>query len=81
MATGIISDAYRAEYAALAADPIIIAMAAGVAPADRADLFHEGGTPEFTFMLAANREYHARGGQLSQSIGGVAHGLAIVWGL
>lgn len=72
---GIISDEYRIERTILAQDPIIIAMAKGLAGVDRNELVHDEGNPRFDFMMAANAEYAARGGQLSQSIGGVAHAL------
>lgn len=73
---GIYSDDYRREHAALVGDPIVIGMAKGLTDVTLKDILHDdGATPRFEFMLAANREYQARGGQLSRSIGGVAHAL------
>ena len=71
----IIADHYREEYAALAADPIVIDMAAGLADVQTSDIAHPNGSPRFEFMLAANDEYRSRGGTISRSIGGVATAL------
>lgn len=74
--TGIVSERYEQEYTRLAADPIVKAMAVGLAGVPRSELVHDDGeTPRHEFMLAAMREYHARGGTQSESIGGVAHAL------
>lgn len=71
----IVSDEYRAEDEALRNDPIIKAMALGLANVKRADIAHEDGTPRFEFMLAARDEYRSRGGQNQMSMGGAARAL------
>jgi hypothetical protein len=61
----------------LAKDPIVIAMAKGLAGVPRDQMVHEGddATPRFEFMMAANREYRERGGTDGGHIGAVAHAL------
>lgn len=56
---------YEETRKALAADPIIQAMAEELRqapPEVRATFAHDDGTPRHDFMLAANREYRSRGG-------------------
>lgn len=78
--TVIRDHSYDAIEQTLAADPIVIGMAAGVANMPRQDLAHEDGTPRFEFMQAANREYDNRGGRkdLPAHIGAVARAVIIV---
>jgi len=61
----------------LAQDPIIQAMAKGLAGVPRSELVHDGpdATPRFEFMQAANAEYRKRGGKDGGHIGAVAHAL------
>lgn len=59
----------------LAADPIVKGMAKGLANVPRDQMVHDSGTPRFEFMLAANVEYHARGGKDTGHIGAVAEAL------
>ena len=59
----------------LAQDPIVIAMARGLAGVPTEDLAHEDGTPRFEFMQAANRTYRQRGGTDGGHIGAVARAL------
>lgn len=79
--TSIVSAEYHQEYAALAADPIVQAMAVGLAavPLDEISwagyLPSEPRSPKHTFMMAALTEYKARGGTQSKTIGGVATAL------
>jgi hypothetical protein len=62
---------YEATRLRLMRDPHVQAMALGMAPRDRDDptvnLCHEGGGPRHDFMLAANREYHARVGRVAET--------------
>lgn len=68
----------------LASDPIIIAMAKGLADVPRTELVHDTSesdthlTPRFEFMQAANAEYRSRGGTDGGHIGAVAHALLLV---
>lgn len=65
----------------LGTDPIIIAMAKGLAGVKRAELVHDNGeTPRFEFMMAANTEYRSRGGKDGGHIGAVAHALISLLG-
>lgn len=60
----------------LVADPIVHALARGVAETDRDELAHDEGTPRHEFMGAANREYVARGGEVAgRHIGAVAEAI------
>jgi len=64
----------------LANDPIVIAMAHGLAKVEREQMVHEDGSPRFEFMQSANAEYRERGGKGSghdegDHIGAVAHAL------
>lgn len=63
---------------ALVADPIIIAMAQGLAGIPLAELQHEDGGPVWQFMSAASDEYHKRGGTIQAHIGGPAEALLIL---
>jgi hypothetical protein len=65
---------------ALAADPIIRAMADGVRHMTRPELAHEDGTPLYEFMSRASDEYHNRGGKIQTHIGGPAEAILIVLG-
>lgn len=60
---------------ALVADPIVIDMAGGLAGVPVSELAHDGGTPRFEFMQAANAEYKSRGGEGGGHIGAVAEAL------
>lgn len=72
----------------LAKDPIVIAMAKGLADVPRDQLVHDGAddrtvgtgqpTPRFEFMQSANAEYRERGGKDGGHIGAVAHALLLV---
>lgn len=62
----------------LASDPIIIAMAKGLAGVPREEMFHENGTARHEFMMAANREYRSRGGTDGGHIGAVANALKMI---
>ena len=73
---------YGETEARLTQDPIVIAMAKGLADVPRGQLVHEraviGGnevTPRFEFMQSANAEYRQRGGTDGGHIGAVAHAL------
>lgn len=79
--TAIIKAAHYDETeAALALDPIVIAMAHGLNGVPRSELVHidedgdEGG-PRFEFMQSANSEYRERGGLGGGHIGAVASAL------
>jgi hypothetical protein len=69
--------------ARLMKDPIVIAMAKGLAGVPVDQMVHPGfdGTPRFEFMQAANREYRERGGQDGGHIGAVAHALLNLLGV
>jgi len=76
---------YGETEARLAQDPIVIAMAHGLADVPRSELVHDTSdvsdthvTPRFEFMQKANAEYRARGGQDGGHIGAVAHALLMV---
>lgn len=84
--TAIVSDDYRAERAALMADPILRAMAADLiagAKAGKIEFVDQGwvhpdtagGSPTTRMMSACNDRYRALGGVRSMSIGGVAGAL------
>lgn len=63
----------------LAKDPIVINMAGGLAGVQRKDLVHDDGTtPRFEFMMSANAEYRARGGDDGGHLGAIAHALLMV---
>src|SRR6516165_8880561 len=47
----------------LSNDPIVQAMAQGLAKVEREKLVHEDGSPRWEFMQKANAEYRERGGQ------------------
>lgn len=76
---------YGETEARLAADPIVIAMAKGLANVPRSELVHDTSdvtdtdvTPRFEFMQRANAEYRERGGTDGGHIGAVAHALLMV---
>jgi hypothetical protein len=67
----------------LSNDPIVQAMAQGLAKVEREKLAYEDGQPRWEFMQKANAEYRERGGKGSghdegDHIGAVAHALLIV---
>jgi hypothetical protein len=67
---------YGETEARLMEDPIVIAMAMGLADVPRKELAHDGGeTPRFEFTQSANAEYRARGGQDGGHIGAVSAAL------
>jgi len=68
----IIANHYREEQETLAADPIVIAMEKGLPQGMDLRGHHEG------LMQQALREYHKRGGQNAQSIGGVLEALRLI---
>lgn len=70
---------YDETEARLAKDPIIQAMAKGLADVPLSELIHDGpdGGPRFEFMQAANREYDERGGKDGGHIGAVANALLL----
>lgn len=76
--TAIRSADYAVAEARLAQDPIVLAMAAGLAHEPREQLAHDGGTPRHEFMGAANREYYERGGTDVGHLGAVARALLAV---
>lgn len=76
--TAIRSADYAEREAQLAQDPIVLAMAAGLAQEDREQLAHDSGTPRHEFMGAANREYYERGGTNVGHLGAVAAALLAV---
>jgi hypothetical protein len=53
-------------------DPIVIAMADDVSNYDISKLTHEGGNPNFEFMMKANEEYRRRGGTDGGHLGAIA---------
>jgi hypothetical protein len=60
----------------LTSDPIVQAMAKGLAGVPRSEMVHEDSTtPRFEFMQAANAEYRSRGGTDGGHIGAIAHAL------
>lgn len=64
---------------ALAEDPIVHGLAAGVSKTDRDEIAHPGGTPRHDFMGAANAEYRERGGKIdARHIGAVASAILAV---
>ena len=70
---------YREAQEALAADEIMVAMAKGLAGVAREELEHEGGGVRHEFMLAAMREYEARGGKVkSHGMGDYAKALILL---
>lgn len=75
MATVIKAKHYDETEARMAKDPVIIAMAHGLANEPREKLAHDDGTPRFEFMQAANKEYAARGGTDGGHIGAAARAL------
>lgn len=57
-------------------DPIVIAMAHGLADVPREQLVHEDGTtPRHEFMLKANAEYRERGGEDGGHLGAIPEAL------
>lgn len=68
---------YAEAVAALAADPIVIDMAAGLTDVCRIKLASADGTPHWDLMRGANDEYAKRGGKgvPHQHIGAVAEAL------
>lgn len=81
-ATVIRAAHYGETEARLMQDPIVIAMAKGLANVPRAELVHDTGdvsdthvTPRFEFTQAANAEYRERGGKDGGHIGAVAQAL------
>ena len=79
MAT-LVAEHYGQEVAALVKDPIIVAMAVGLKGVPKDELAHADGTPRFTFMLAANKEFASRGGKGAGSMGSVARALLALLG-
>lgn len=73
------SDEYRQEEERLKADPIVIAMAKEIPKHLREVMVHPDGGAKFELMMRSNDEYRKRGGQGSQSIGGVARALIALW--
>jgi hypothetical protein len=69
---------YGEARARLAKDEIVIAMAAGLAGVDRAELCHDDGGVRFEFMGVANAEYEKRGGKDHAHLGAVAEALIMV---
>jgi len=66
---------YGETRAALKADPIIQDMAGGCKHIPLAELAYEDGGPKGDFMMAALREYNARGGAIPTHIGGPAEAI------
>jgi hypothetical protein len=66
---------YEESRKALMQDPIVQDMARGLEGHPIEELAHESGTPRHEFMLAANREYHERGGLAPGHLGAVAEAL------
>lgn len=59
----------------LTKDPVVIQMAdelRGAWAGLKADFTHEGGAPNFEFMMRANEEYRNRGGEDGGHIGAIA---------
>jgi hypothetical protein len=79
MATVIRSKDYDIIEERLAQDPIVIAMAHGLADVPRKELVSVDSdgdeVPRFEFMMSANKEYRERGGSDGGHIGAVAHAL------
>lgn len=75
MVTIIEAKEYEEARQRLAKDPIIIAMAHGLANVPREEIAHEDGTPRHEFMLAANREYRERGGEDGYALGTIPDAL------
>jgi hypothetical protein len=70
---------YREARAALAADPIVRAMAAGLAGVARDEIAYEDGAPRGDFYMAALREYQKRGGKVATyGMGDVGHALLMI---
>lgn len=66
---------YGETEARLMEDPIVIAMAKGLADVPRKEIAHEDGGARFEFMQAANAQYRERGGQDGGHIGAIANAL------
>lgn len=66
---------YGETEARLMEDPIVLAMAQGLADVPRKDLAHDDGGARFEFMQRANAEYRERGGKDGGHIGAVANAL------
>lgn len=73
--TVIESEDYEHTRQRLMKDPIVIAMAKGLANEPKSSLQHHLGTPRFDFMMAANKEYRERGGTDGGHIGAIAEAL------
>ncbi|QAY03008.1 hypothetical protein SEA_GEMMA_82 [Mycobacterium phage Gemma] len=69
------SEEYEETRQRLTQDPIVIAMAEDVRNLNRDQIAHEGGTPRFEFMQAANQEYAMRGGTDGGHIGAIAEAI------
>jgi hypothetical protein len=70
--SGIEASHYQEARNVLAEDPIVWGMLKGLEGVPVTDLAHGPGEPRFEFMMAANREYAARGGTNQAHIGAVA---------
>lgn len=79
--TAIESEDYEVIRQRLVKDPIVIAMAKGLANVDKHELVHNDDpndprpTPRFEFMMASNKEYRKRGGKDGGHIGAIAEAL------
>lgn len=64
----------------LAADPIVIELAASIPAGALPNLVHADGSPNFRFMQKANAEFAARGGdpESAKHIGAVAEAIIII---
>ena len=83
MTTVLRSADYDEAVESLAANPVVIAMAAEVPDDAEAECFHETGSPRFDFMKGALDEFHRRApGVDAHHIGGVAEAIAKIkgWG-
>lgn len=71
---------YDEAEARLAQDPIVIAMAQGLADVPRYKLVHDGpdGGPRFEFTQRANAEYRERGGKDGGHIGAISAALLMI---
>lgn len=69
---------YGEARAVLVAETIVQDMAKGLAGNSISSLTHGDGTPQMTFMMAANNEYTKRGGTNLAHIGAVAEALLIL---
>lgn len=82
MTAAIVSREIQDNDAALAADPIVIGMARGLAFVSRSELAHPDGTPRMAFSSAALDEYVIRrNGQIvPATIGSVARAVLSLLG-